>query len=149
MVDLEPPSDHFDHHQVSTFNAKYNGIRLFDDCLGTCRFAAPEPKLALRCLNAVTGWDLSLEDGFRVGLRIVNLLRVFNLRHGLEIREERPSARYGSPPVDGPAKGVDITAKWPEMMENYYTLMGWDPATGRPTPETLAKLDLTELADQY
>jgi aldehyde:ferredoxin oxidoreductase len=31
------------------------------------------------------------------------------------------------------------------MLENYYTLMGWDPKTGKPLPETLKKLDLEEL----
>ena len=58
---------------------------------------------------------------------------------------ERPSARYGSVPVDGPAKGVDIMAKWDWMIENYYSLMEWDAKTGKPLPETLKKLDLKEI----
>ena len=73
------------------------------------------------------------------------MLRVFNFRHGLKIETERPSVRYGSPPVDGPAKGVDIMEKWDWMVENYYTRMGWDPQTGKPLPETLEKLGLGEL----
>jgi aldehyde:ferredoxin oxidoreductase len=35
--------------------------------------------------------------------------------------------------------------KWPWMVENYYRLMGWDPKTGKPLPETLEKLGLREL----
>ena len=35
--------------------------------------------------------------------------------------------------------------KWDWMKSNYYSHMGWDPETGRPLPETLKKLDLTEL----
>jgi len=31
------------------------------------------------------------------------------------------------------------------MIENYYTLMGWDPQTGKPLPETLEKLGLGEI----
>jgi aldehyde:ferredoxin oxidoreductase len=31
------------------------------------------------------------------------------------------------------------------MVENYYTLMGWDPQTGKPLPATLEALDLQEL----
>jgi aldehyde:ferredoxin oxidoreductase len=31
------------------------------------------------------------------------------------------------------------------MIENYYTLMGWDPKTGKPLPKTLEKLGLEEL----
>ena len=146
LVDMQEPSDHFSHEQVSTFNAKYSGIRLFDDCLGTCRFASPHPKLQLECFNAVTGWNWTLEDAFIVGRRIVNLLRVFNFRHGMKIEDERPSKRYGSVPADGPAQGKNIMEKWPVMVENYYRLMGWDPKTGKPTPETLEKLGLKEIS---
>ncbi len=145
LVDLEEPTDHFSPEQVSSFNAQYNGIRLFDDCVGTCRFAAPHPKLVLECFNAVTGWNWSLQDAFTLGRRIVNLLRVFNLRHGLRIEDERPSKRYGSVPVDGPAQGKNIMEKWSWMVANYYRLMGWDPQTGKPLPETLEKLGLAEI----
>jgi aldehyde:ferredoxin oxidoreductase len=145
LVDMPEPSDHFSHEQVSTFNAQYSGIRIFDDCLGTCRLASPHPKLQLECFNSATGWDWKLEDAFTVGRRIINLLRVFNFRHGMKIENEKPSKRYGSIPVDGPAKGRNILEKWPFMVENYYRLMGWDPKTGKPLPETLEKLGLREI----
>jgi aldehyde:ferredoxin oxidoreductase len=145
LVDMETPSNDYSHEQVSSFNANYNGVRLFDDCTGTCRFVAYAPKLLLECFNAATGWEWTLADIFTMGRRIVNQLRVFNLRHGLDIKDERPSARYGSSPVDGPNKGTHIMGKWDEMVANYYTLMGWGPKTGVPLPETLKKLGLTEL----
>ncbi len=145
LVDMEAPSDCFSHEQVSTFNAKYNGIRLFDDLVGTCRLASPTPKLVLACFNAATGWNWSLEDAFAAGRRVVHLLRVFNLRHGMDIDAEKPSVRYGSIPIDGPAQGVNIMEKWDWIKENYYTLMGWDPKTGKPLPETLEQHDLKEL----
>jgi aldehyde:ferredoxin oxidoreductase len=144
LVDMEPVEDFFSHEEVSTFMAKYNGVRQFDDCLGTCRFASPAPKMVLECFNAATGWNWKLEDTFTLGRRIINLLRLFNFRHGLKIEDENPSARYGSIPVDGPAKGLNIMEKWDWMKENYYTLMGWDPKTGKPLPETLENLDLKE-----
>ena len=145
LVDIEEPSDYFSHEQVSTFNARHNGIGLYHDCTGTCRFVAADPKRLIACFNAATGWDWALADAFTLGRRIVNQLRVFNLRHGLDIKSERPSARYGSVPVDGPNKGTNIMEKWEWMVKNYYTLMGWDPQTGVPLPETLEKLDLKEL----
>jgi aldehyde:ferredoxin oxidoreductase len=145
LVDMEDPSDYFSHEQVSTFNARYNGIGLYQDCTGTCRFVAADPKRLIACFNAVTGWNWALSDAFTLGRRIVNQLRIFNLRHGMDIKDERPSVRYGSIPVDGPNKGVNIMEKWDWMVKNYYTLMGWDPQTGVPLPETLEKLDLKEL----
>jgi aldehyde:ferredoxin oxidoreductase len=93
----------------------------------------------------VTGWDLTLDDAFTVGRRIVNQLRVFNFRHGMVKEDERPSRRYGSVPIDGPTKGRDVMENWGVMLETYYTEMGWDPATGRPLPETLRELDLEDL----
>ena len=145
-VDNVPPvTDPFSHEEVSSLNAKFNGIRQFDDCIGTCRLAAPHPKKVLACFNSVTGWDWPLENAFEVGKRIVNLLRVFNLRHGLNIANERPSTRYGSVPTGGPAKGKNIMEKWGFMVKNYYQLMGWDQNTGKPLPETLEKLGLAEV----
>lgn len=145
LVDLPAVTNLFSHEEVSTLNAKFNGIRQFDDCLGTCRIASPHPKLVLECFNAVTGWNWTLEDAFTVGRRIINLFRVFNLRHGMKLEDEKPSKRYGSVPVDGPAQGKNIMEKWPSMIKDYYQLMGWDPKTGKPFPETLKKLDLEEL----
>jgi len=146
LVDQDEPTDPFSPQEVSTINAKFNGIRQFDDTLGTCRIASSSPKLQLDCLNAVTGWNLELKDAFQIGLRIINQLRMFNIRHGLKREDERPSTRYGSVPKDGPAQGQDIMAEWESMLTNYYTLMGWDPETGFPLPENLESLDLGHLA---
>jgi len=144
-VDMPPVTDIFSNEEVSTLNAKFNGIRLIDDCLGICRLSMPHPKMVLECLNAITGWNWSLDDAFTAGKRIVNLLRVFNFRHGMRIEDERPSKRYSSVPVDGPAQGKNIMPKWPQMVQNYYKLMGWDEKTGKPLPETLEKLGLAEI----
>jgi aldehyde:ferredoxin oxidoreductase len=145
LVDLPPHTNPFSHEEVYTLNAQFSGIRQFDDCLGICRLATPHPKMVLDCFNAVTGWNWSLEDAFTVGRRVINLLRVYNFRHGMRAEDERPSNRYGSIPADGPAQGRDILAKWPEMVRGYYQLMGWDEDTGKPRPDTLEKLGLSEL----
>lgn len=147
-TDNPPVTDPFSHEQVSTLNAKFNGIRQFDDCLGSCRIASPNLQLQMECLNSVTGWELSLDDAYIIGRRVINQLRVFNLRHGLKIENEQPSKRYGSVPVDGPNAGKSIMEKWGHMVKNYYTLMGWDPITGEPLPETLEKLGLEDLLEK-
>jgi aldehyde:ferredoxin oxidoreductase len=145
LLNLPPASDPFSHEEVSTLNAKFNGIQQFQDCLGICKLASRDTKLLLECFNAITGWNWKIEEAFIVGRRIVNLLRVFNFRHGMKAEDEKPSKRYGSVPVDGPARGKDIMEKWQWMVENYYKLMGWDVKTGKPLPETLEMLDLKEL----
>ncbi len=145
LVGQPAVTDPFSHEEVSRANARYNGIRQFDDCLGTCRFVSPHPGLQLECLNAVTGWEMTLDDAFTVGRRVVNQLRVFNFRHGMRKEDERPSRKYGSVPIDGPAKGKDIMEKWGLMLEVYYDGMGWDRETGKPLPQTLRDLGLEDL----
>jgi aldehyde:ferredoxin oxidoreductase len=148
MVDNIPPiTAPFSHEEVASLNAKFNGIRQFDDCLGICRLASPHPKMVLKCFNAVTGWNWTLDDAFTVGRRIVNLLRVFNLDHGMKVEDERPSTRYGSVPTGGPAEGKNIMEKWGMMVKDYYGLMGWDSETGKPLPETLKKLGLENVIE--
>ena len=148
MVDMPPVKDPFSHEELPVVHAKFNGIRQFDDCLGTCRLCAAHPKLVLECFNAATGWNWSLDDAFTVGKRIVNLLRMFNLKHGMKVEDERPSRRYGSVPIDGPAQGRDIMARWSQMVKTYYRQMGWDEQTGQPLPETLEKFGLADLVKE-
>ena len=97
---------------------------------------------ATSALNAATGWDMDVDEAMAVGRRIVNVLRAFNVRHGITPEVEQPSLRYGSVPVDGPARNKDIGPEWDGMMDNYYRLMGWDRQTGKPWPETLKKYGL-------
>ena len=93
-------------------------------------------------VKAVTGWEFSGQEASDMGYRIVNLLRVFNLRHGLTAEQDMPSARYSSAPIDGPLQGITIEPVWRETVEHYYRLMGWDVKTSKPLPQTLERLGL-------
>ncbi len=122
--------------------AETKGLMQLEDS-GTCRF---NTRMNLERLSAAvaaaTGWDFTSEEGMRVGRRAVNLMRAFNLRAGIGKEHDRPSARYGSTPVDGPSAGISILPHWEAMLRNYYELLGWDPETGVPLPLTLEGLGL-------
>ncbi|MBI5969428.1 MAG: aldehyde ferredoxin oxidoreductase C-terminal domain-containing protein, partial [Deltaproteobacteria bacterium] len=141
--------DKFSPWEVPLINAKENGWLQFVDCLGICAFCCPNRELAVKCTNAVTGWNLDLREAVTIGRRIVNLLRVFNFRHGLKAKMERPSPRYGSTPNDGPVKGRGIGPYFDFMVRSYYEMMGWDPETGKPLPQTLKSLGLEELIEAF
>jgi len=64
------------------------------------------------------------------------------LRCGIGPETDYPSKRYGSVPVDGPAKGQAIEKHWDHMLDVWYEGMGYDRRTGRPKPETLEALGL-------
>jgi aldehyde:ferredoxin oxidoreductase len=78
----------------------------------------------------------------RFGRRIGAMFRAFNLRCGIGPEVEWPSKRYGSVPLDGPAKGQAVEKHWDHMLDVWYAGMGYDRKTGRPTPETLRALGL-------
>ena len=144
-LDMPPIHDQFSPWEVSTLNGMMNGWHIFEDCLGVCRLNINYPKLIVEAFNAATDFNLSIPEIIKVGKRIVNTLRVFNIRNGLTPDVEMPSARYGSAPVDGPATGISIMDNWNLIREIYYRVMGWDPKTGKPLPETLKDLELKDL----
>jgi aldehyde:ferredoxin oxidoreductase len=129
--------------QVSTEVAQTKGLMQLEDSVGTCRFnTRMNNRLIAEAVSAATGWDFTAEEGKRSGRRAVNLMRVFNLRAGIGKEHDRPSARYGSTPIDGPTEGISILPHWDAMLRNYYELLGWDPETGIPLHATLEDLGI-------
>jgi aldehyde:ferredoxin oxidoreductase len=140
-----PVTNPFSPWEVAGVNAMLEGWMVFLDSLPVCRFITLNPQLTVECVNAITGRDFKVADAQTSGRRIINQLRVFNFRHGLDPRLEAPSARYGSTPVDGPAQGKSIGPYFDWMKRFYFQLMGWDVATGKPLPHTLKSLGLEKL----
>jgi aldehyde:ferredoxin oxidoreductase len=125
---------------------KMKGGMQFEDSLVTCRFnTRGDVKLLAEALSAATGWDFTFEEAMQVGRRAVNTMRAFNIRNGVTPDLENPSPRYGSTPQNGPAAGKNILLHWEKMLQQYYSLMGWDER-GYPKPETLKTLDLENIA---
>ena len=145
-IGLENLSSPFAHEEVAIQTAQVTGVNPFIDSIGICHQPNRDmPELLTGMVNAATGWDFTWEEALNVGLRAVNLLRAFYIRHGYTPDLEEPSPRYGSVLPDGPHKGKGITPVLDEMLDIYYREMGWDRATGKPLPETLEKLDLAHI----
>jgi aldehyde:ferredoxin oxidoreductase len=76
----------------------------------------------------------------KVGERIWNLEKLFNMKAGLTRKDDTLPKRLLSEPMPaGPAKG--LTVPLDEMLTEYYRLRGWDDQ-GAPTQEKLASLGL-------
>ncbi len=137
----------FDGEAVARQVVGLRGRRHFEDSLGICIFTARTRMENLcRALSAATGWHYTVEEALRFGRRTAAILRAVRLRCGIGPELERPSARYGSTPHDGPAQGQDIMAQWDRMVDLWYAGVGYDRKTGRPLPETLRELGLDWLA---
>jgi aldehyde:ferredoxin oxidoreductase len=115
------------------------------DSLVLCKFtnmAVSEEYLA-RVLSAVTGVQYSTGDLMRLGERIWNLERLYNLREGFTRAEDTlPRRLLEEPVVDGPTKGW--VSHVPEMLDEYYDSRHWD-SNGVPSREKVAELGLDQL----
>jgi aldehyde:ferredoxin oxidoreductase len=144
-------SSTFDQHSwedVAEVIGRTTGNLTFVDSLVLCFFTCSgNIPLLTKALNAATGWDFTFNESFQVGRRAVNLMREYNIRCGLTPDKDRPSVKYGSTPMDGPAKGLSIAPHWDKILTKYYNLMGWNEKTGRPLPETLKELEVEDLKD--
>jgi aldehyde:ferredoxin oxidoreductase len=140
---LPPLSDTFSPDHVPFMVAKAKPGRQFVDMLGVCVFRVGlNFTHIVDLVNAVTGWTMNVDEAFAAAERQVNLMRAFNIRHGVSTAVEAPSTLYSSVPVDGPAEGKDVKPHWDHMLDEYYKHMGWDRKSGRPLVETLRKLGL-------
>ena len=115
------------------------------DTLIKCDFgtAGISEETYIRMLNAATGRERGPEFLHELGERIWNLIRVFNLREGLDPAEDRLPQRFLRDPVpEGPQEGqVYSPEEISNMLDKYYALRGWNP-DGRPRESTLQKLDI-------
>jgi len=137
----------FSGEEVAMMVAGIRGRRHFEDSLGICVFTGRTRMENLcRALGAATGWSFTVDEGMRLGRRTAAVLRAVRLRCGIGTDKERPSARYGSTPTDGPAKGQAVGEQWERMVDAWYAKVGYDRKTGKPLPKTLNALGLDWLA---
>ena len=101
-------------------------------------------------MEAVTGLVYTPQEVARVGERINNLAKAFNLREGFTRDDDTLPRRLMTEPLKaGASKGHLISqSDLDQMLDEYYAARGWDPATGIPTREKLAELGLEYVAGQ-
>jgi aldehyde:ferredoxin oxidoreductase len=91
-------------------------------------------------ITALTGLSYTTADFIKVGERIYNLERLFNLRAGLSKADDTLPPRLLSEPIlTGASKGS--VSRLPEMLPAYYETRGWDK-DGVPTKKRLKELAL-------
>ena len=84
----------------------------------------------------------------QLGERRTNLMRAFNAREGFTRHHDRLPQRMFEPLDGGPTAGWRIDqAELDKAQEQYYELLGWDPATGNPTRTKLSELGLEWVLD--
>ena len=118
------------------------------DSLVLCKFTnlAVAEEYFARLLTAVTGHSYKADDLMRVGERVWNLERLYNLREGFTRADDTlPDRMLKEAVKEGPSAG--FTVQLEPMLEEYYQFRGWD-SQGVPRPAKLKQLSLDELVLQ-
>jgi aldehyde:ferredoxin oxidoreductase len=106
------------------------------------------PGQIVEVVQAVTGWDISLEELLEVGERRVNMMQAVNAREGIDQLEPPLPPRFFEPLPDGPSQGLTLDkAKLQEAIAAYYQMAGWDLENARPSRSKLETLKLGWVAD--
>jgi aldehyde:ferredoxin oxidoreductase len=120
------------------------------DILNTCKFfmyAGITLENLAELLSASTGWDITGRDLLKVGERVLNLQRLFNIREGLSRKDDILPERIKQKPAFGFYEKEDQCAikDFEGMLDEYYAARRWDIKTGRPSKEKLRELGIEEL----
>lgn len=94
-------------------------------------------------LNAATGWEKSPADYIEIGQRIQTLRQMFNIKHGINPRDNIMHPRMTVPLQGGATKGKAVSAEeLNKMVSFFWKGYGWDETNGQPTQETIQHLGL-------
>ena len=125
----------------ATWVKTFQDLTAVIDSLGICLFTsfALSPEDYRDLLASATGFDYSLEEMMLCGERIWNLERLFNLKAGLDPKDDTlPKRLLEEAMPEGPNQGQVVRLH--EMLPEYYRVRGW--VEGRPTEEKLKELGL-------
>jgi len=113
-----------------------------------CDFAPISEEDCVELLNTATGFNHTKKSYLECGERIWNIIRLFNLREGLDTSDEKlPSRFFKEPFTKGPAKDKLLTKTgFKNSLLEYYNLRGWDEK-GIPSSKKLKQLGLMKYLD--
>ena len=113
----------------------------------------PGPSFEYNMFRLATGMDISEAEFEGMAERIFNLERALQVRNWDRSRrvDEQVIPHFARienwvNPVLGEGMALD-RAQFARLMDEYYTLRGWDVQTGRPTSAKLQELGLADVAE--
>jgi aldehyde:ferredoxin oxidoreductase len=124
-----------------------------NDCLSACKLCSSfisfpfDEDYQVALFSAGTGIETSVDKLFDFAKRVKNLERAYNVREGMTRETDSLPKRFMDHPMQrGDSVSVLDAKKFEQMKDKYYTLRGWDIASGIPTQETLEQTGLKEIA---
>jgi aldehyde:ferredoxin oxidoreductase len=134
----------------------YASLCTMCDALGICKFSCgwfATPiylKEMGELATAATGVDFNEKTVRELVARINNVERAYLVREGITRKDDTLHGRAMEEPVpSGPYKGERLEQEgMDKMLDDYYSVVGWDRKTGVPMRKTLEGLGLQDVADE-
>lgn len=134
----------------------HEDVYAISDSLGICTFTNTallgfKPQRMLELWNLVSDEEISLDEFYNIGKRIVTLEKAYNVRCGATREDDTlPQRIMNESAKDNPGEKDIVTSEKQlnEMLDNYYDLHGWDKNTGRPTKQIYNELGLDFVAEE-
>jgi aldehyde:ferredoxin oxidoreductase len=106
-------------------------------------------RLWLDLLNSGTGESYAYDEMWRIGERIRNVERAFNIREGFRRKDDTIPRRFREEPLEKHHIPPLTQEKLDLMLDEYYTARGWDVKTSIPTREKLSELNLNDVIEEF
>lgn len=130
----------------NNFNAAVNALEACLDLTAADVHSLDEHDLAW-LFSSVTGMEIDGDGLMKVGERVFNVEKAFNLREGMRRKDDTLSERFFVEEA-GPEGTTGINrVEFEAMLDEYYKTRGWD-REGFPTEEKLKELNLSDIAEQ-
>ncbi|MFN2108951.1 MAG: aldehyde ferredoxin oxidoreductase family protein [Anaerolineae bacterium] len=128
-LDIAPGERFETSEEKGRVAARQQAWRTLYNAMILCQFQNPGVERVLDAMNAITGWDLAIDDVLPLGKRILTLKRQLNLRRGLTRADEQMPELLRQP-LDGGTEGnvADLDA----LLTGAYAELGWNLETGAP-----------------
>jgi aldehyde:ferredoxin oxidoreductase len=119
---------------------------IIPDVVGLCKFyiyAGLTPDDISKELSILTGWNINGKELLKIGERVYNLQRMFNVREGVSRKDDQIPERLKQTPEFGKYSHIPECAinDYDLMLNEYYDTRGWDE-NGVPKTDKLAELGL-------
>lgn len=137
---MDPFSDEF----KAEFVKNQQDLFCMINSVGICLFAtfAMNLKQIVPLLHAATGMEAFADARslLKIGERVNNLVRLFNLREGLTKEQDTLPKRFFKERLKE-GRSRDRVADLGQLMKDYYFVQGWD-SNGIPTEKKLKELGI-------
>ena len=127
-------------------SAMFNSLEICHMVIGQIRQGLNPDELA-ELVSTCTGVEMSSDDLMKIGERIYNVEKAFNIREGMSRKDDTlPQSFFVKKETPWGPTGIS-EVKFQEMLDEYYKFRGWDKE-GIPTKKKLNELNLDYIAEQ-